>query len=464
MGAAVAAGLAPLLRAVLPSDFPRLHEIGFSFSAAAFAVLSALVASAIAGLIPALRQLSADPRAGLAEENRVTSGVHRITSLRGAMVAAEVALSCVLCFGAVLLVRSAHLLEARDHGFDAAGVLTFRISLPQAAYPDQKNSRAFYQAIVDRWLAIPGVKAAALTTNVPWTGYDENTGFDIPGRPSRPGESIQARFQSADPGMLSALHMRLLQGRWIEPADHADAPPVIVVNETMARRYFDGNAVGRIADMWEAKRRIVGVVADLRDRPADAAAEPAFWFPLTQIPFPNVTAALRTTGDPGSLLPAAKAAIHSLDPELPISDVRTMETITAEALAERRFALWLCEAFALLAMGLAAIGVYGLLTYVVEQRRREIGIRLALGASRAGVVWAVLSNGLALAGAGIIAGLALAPLAGRAISSLLFGVTAADPSTLAAAPSLILLIALLGALAPGWIASRTEPMSALREQ
>src|SRR5262249_3126539 len=149
----------------------------------------------------------------------------------------------------------------------------------------------------------------------PWTGYDENTGFEIPGRPRRPGESMQARFQSADAGMLPSLHMRLLRGRWIEAGDHADAPPVVVINETMARRYFDGDAVGRIADIWDAKRRIVGVVADLRDRPADAAAEPGFWFPMAQMPFPNVTAMLRTSGDPTVLVSAAKSALASLDRE-----------------------------------------------------------------------------------------------------------------------------------------------------
>ena len=464
LGAALAAALVPLLRLVLPADFPRLHEIGFSFAALAFAFAAAILTSAIAGLIPALRQLGSDPRDGLTEENRVTAGIHRVTSLRGALVAAEIALSCVLCFGAVLLVRSGHLLGERDHGFDPAHVLTFRVELPSAAYSDAPQLAAFCQNAVDRWRSLPGVKAAGLTTNVPWTGYDENTSFDIPGRPVRPGESIQARFQAGDPGMLPALHMRLLRGRWIEPTDHADAAKVVVVNDALARRFFDGNPVGRIVDIWDAKRQIVGVVSDLRDRPADSAAEPAFWFPLAQQPFPNVTAVLRTAGDPLGVTSAARAALDSLDRELPISDVRTMETITSEALAERHFALWLCEAFAALAMALAAVGVYGLLTYVVEQRRREIGIRLALGASRGGVVWTILSNGLFLAGVGTVAGLALAPLAGRMISSLLFGVTAGDPSTLAAAPSLILLIAFLGALAPGWIASRTEPMSALREQ
>jgi predicted permease len=322
LGLGVALAFLPVLHLIIPANFPRLHEIRFSWSAAGFALTCALLTSTIAGLIPALRQMGGDPRENLGEDNRMTSGARRITSLRGGLVAAEVALSCILCFAAGLLVRSSGLLGARDHGFDPSGVLTFQLTLPDTAYGKPQQISAFYSEIVNRWKIIPGVRAAGLATNVPWTGYDENTGFDIVGRPARPGESIQSRFQAADPGFLSALRLRLIRGRWIEPGDQAKAPLVVVVNDALAQRYFGGaDPIGRYLDLFGEKRRIAGIVADVRDRPSDAAAEPAFWFPLSQVPFAAVTAVLRTDGNPLSLVSAARAATESLDSELPLAEI-----------------------------------------------------------------------------------------------------------------------------------------------
>src|SRR5258708_115985 len=465
LGLAVALTLLPVLHLIIPADFPRLHEIRFSWTAAGFALTCALLTSAIAGLIPALRQLGGDPRENLSEDNRMTSGAQRITSLRGGLVAAEVALSCILCFAAGPPVGTPPLLGARDHGFDSGGVLTFQLALPNTAYSKPQHASAFYSEIVNRWKNIPGVRAAGLATNVPWTGYDENTSFDIVGRPARPGESIQARFQAADTGFLSALRLRIIRGRWIEAADQATAPPVIIVTDALPHRPFDNDdPIGRYLDLFGEKRRIAGVVADVRDRPSDAAAESAVWFPLSPAPFPAVTAVLRTDGNPLALVSAARAAAESLDSELPLAEVKSMDDIAAVALAERHFALWLCEAFAGLAMVLAAIGMYGMLTYLVEQRRREIGLRLALGSARPGVLWLVLSNGVKLAALGIVAGLLISPVAGRALASMLYGVSVWDAPSLLAAPMLILLVTCLGSLPPGWAAARTEPMKALREQ
>ncbi len=464
-GLVAAAALMPVLHSILPADFPRLHAIRFSWPAGLFAVAVALATSVIAGLLPAMRQIGVDLTEGLSEDPRTSAGSPRTTRLRGALVAAEVALACVLCFGALLLARSSAALGSRDQGFDARGVLTFQLALPPNAYNKPEQLETFYREAERRWSEIPGVRAVGLSTNLPWAGYDENTSFDIEGRAPRPGESIQARFQAANAGFFPALRFRLLQGRFIQPSDHAKAPPVVVVNETLARRFFpDGNALGRYLEIWGDKRRIVGIVADVRDRPADAAAEPGFWWPIAQRPFGLIEVAVRTAGDPMSVLPGVRTALESLDRELPMAEVRSMEDIAARALAERRFALWLCEAFAALAMLLAAIGVYGMLTYIVEQRRREIGIRLALGATRGDVLWLVLSNGVVLAGLGIAGGLAFAPLAGWAMASLLYGVTPGDVVTLATAPLLIAAIALAGSIVPGWVAARSQPMSALRQQ
>jgi macrolide transport system ATP-binding/permease protein len=465
-GLMLSLALIPALRLILPADFPRLHEIGFSWAAASFALIAALITSIVAGLVPALRQIGVDARDGLSEDSRMTSGAHRVTSLRGFLVAAEVALSCVLCFSAVLLVHSSSALAARDNGFDPNGVLTFQLALPEKEYTGKEKVAAFQSALVEKLKSIPGVREAGVSTNLPWTGYNENTSFDIVGRPARPGENIQARYQAADAGYFRALRFRLLKGRLIDPGDQLSAPHVVLINQELARRYFaDTDPIGHYLDMGDGvKNRIVGVVDDVCDQPADLAAEPGFWWPMSQAPFQLFTVALRTDGDPNTLVSTARTAVESLDRELPLAEIRTMEDISATALSERRLALWLCEAFAALAMTLAAIGIYGMLTYLVEQRRREIGIRLALGATRSSVVRMVVSSGLTLAVVGIGVGLLLSPVVGRAFSTLLYGVRVSDALALIAAPLLILLITTLGSLAPGWLASQTEPMSALREQ
>jgi predicted lysophospholipase L1 biosynthesis ABC-type transport system permease subunit len=222
--------------------------------------------------------------------------------------------------------------------------------------------------------------------------------------------------------------------------------------------------VGRFLDSWGARRQIVGVVADIRDRPSDPQAEPAYWFPISQQSFGQVRVALRTSGDPLSMAAAAAAVLRAVDPELPLADIRTMAAIVDAALAERRFALWLFEAFAVLALGLAAVGVYGLLAYLVEQRRKELGIRMALGATRATVVRMVLGDGARLCAAGVAAGLVLVPIAGSGLASFLYSVRSTDPFSLLIASVLIVIVALAASFVPAWSAARCHPMAALREE
>jgi predicted permease len=464
IGLAVAAGLMPALRALLPADFPRLHEIVFRWPDAGFSLVAGLAASVLAGLVAVARETGKDPSEGLHEDSRTASASRGTERLRGGLVAAEMALACVLCFAAGLLMRSSLALEERPHGFRPEGALTFELAFPSQGYDGERRA-AFLTEVVRRFHEIPGVQAAGFSTSLPWTGYDENSSFDIQGYTARPGEDLSARYQAADPEFFDAIGTRLVRGRMISPSDNAKAPKVVVVNEAFSRRYFaHSDALDRIVKIWDHDRRIVGVVEDIRDRPADIAAEPAFWMPLAQEPFGRVEAAIRTSGDPLTLVPAVRAAIHSVDRELPVSMVQSLDSIAAAALAERHFALRVCESFAALALALAGIGVYAMLAYSVEQRRREIGIRLALGATRSNVLAMVFSHGLWLALIGGGAGVLLAPAAGRALASLLYGVTPGDVFMLLAAPILILAITLLGCLAPGWMAVRNEPISALRDQ
>ena len=307
--------------------------------------------------------------------------------------------------------------------------------------------------------------AAGAGSSVPWTGYDDNASFQIPGRPIKRGESIQARYQYATPGYFETLRWPLRTGRFFNDADRADTPLVVVVNEVLARRYFEGtDPVGREINFFGRPRRIVGVVADVRDYPADAEAEPAVWMHSTQEPQSRMSVVVRSSGDALANVVRLRETLAALDPELPVSELRSMDGVAEAALAERRFALLACQAFAGLGLLLAAIGIYGLLIYIVQQRRKELGIRMALGATHSALLWMVTGSGLRLAVAGVAAGLLLTPLAGRAMTALLYGVSSMDVVTLILAPVLILLTALVASAVPGWIAVRSQPMSSLRDQ
>jgi predicted permease len=412
-----------------------------------------------------MRQTRHDPREALQEEPRGASAGRAARRFRAVLVAGEIALAALLCAATLLLARSAHMLGERDHGFSGNGVLAFDLSIPQAAYGNDALRAQLFAEVTGQWRQLPGVEAAGLATDLPWTGYDENSGFRIVGRENTQAVEGQGRYRAASPGYFEALHTKLVRGRNFDDRDHRDSPRVVLINESLAQRYFPGeDPVGHILDVWGARREIVGVVADIRDRPSDPQAVPGYWFPMSQQPFSQVRAVLRTSGDPLAMAPAAAAALRAIDPELPIANIRTMDAIVGAALAERRFALWLFEAFAVLALLLAAVGVYGLLAYLVEQRRKELGIRMALGATRAAIVRMVLGDGVRLCAAGVVAGLVLVPIVGRGLASFLYGVRATDIFSLLTASVVILLVALAASFVPAWAAARCHPMSALRDE
>jgi predicted permease len=463
VGLALAAVMLPVLQTFLPPDFPRAHEIVLRWSVGAFAVASAVISSLSAGLAAALRYARQDPTEALQDGSRSASPGRRGNRLRAALVAAQMTLACVLCFGAVLLLRSSMALAERDPGFSTKNVLTFNLALPGSVYDDQRLAQ-FYRESRRRLREIPGVVEAGFATDVPWTGYDENTNLEIPSYTRRPGESVSARYHGASPGYFEALGTPLLAGRAIDTRDirrERGEPGAIVINHAMARRYFgNGDPLGQaIGSKWT----IVGVVGDVPDRPADVAAVPAYWMALEQKPFGSIRAAVRTTGDSLSLAPSIRAMIASLDPDLAVANVVTMESLAKGALAERRFMLWWSGAFAALALTLGAVGIYSLLSYSAQQRQREIGIRLAMGATRMQVLRQQLISGVAPPSAGVAAGLLAAPAAGRTMESLLYGMTPSDPAALLATAAGILLAAILASLGPAWAAARTNLIAALRD-
>ncbi len=449
----------PLLRQLLPADIPRAHEIALTPTAALFAAGIALATVLIAGLLP-----SGESRV-LDASTRVTGGRDARTR-RTALVAGQIALAGLLCAGALFLLRSYQELGARDHGFKPAGVLTFQLAVPRAGSPNRGDLGRLIETIRQRIEDVPGVASAGASTNLPWSGYDENTNFIIAGRTSTDRDTPGARYQAATPGYFEATGMRLVSGRLFERARDGQGQPLsLIVNDALARRNFPrGDAVGSVVRIFGAPRQIVGVIGDIKDTPADLETPAAFWVPLEQQEFNPIFFAVRVrTGDPASLTAAVTAAVQSVDPELPLADVRTLERRALTALAPRRFALWLFQAFAALALLLSGAGIYGLLAYIVRQRRKELSVRAALGASRAELGRMVLADGVKMAAIGAAGCLLLIPVGGSLLRTFLFNVHAFDLITIAGAPAALLIVSLLASLGPARSATRSNPATALRD-
>jgi predicted permease len=449
----------PLLRQLLPADFPRAHEVALTLKDGAFAAAVALATVLLAGLLPSFG------RDTIAAGQRVTAG-RESRRTRLALVAGEVALAGLLCAGALFLLRSYQEIGARDHGFNAAGVLTFRLALPESSLSKPGDNGRTYDEIRARIAAVPGVASVGATSNLPWSGYDENLSFGVAGRTFDDDKTPGARYQMASPGYFEAAGMRLLGGRVFDRTlDASDRPFTVIVNDALASRYFPaGNAVGSTLNIFKIPYQIIGIAGGITDTPTDLEAKPALWFSLSQRTPSSVFFAVRAArADPATLTAAITAAVHAVDPDVPLADVRTLDRRAAGALASRRFALWLFQAFAGLALALAAAGIYGLLAYLVRQRRKELSIRVALGASRANLWTMVLSDGLKMAAAGALCCLLLIPLGGSLLQAFLYNVKAFDLVTLAGAPAALLLVAFLASLGPARAATRSDPSQALRE-
>jgi macrolide transport system ATP-binding/permease protein len=457
-GLLLANGGLPLLRQLLPTDFPRAHEISLTGMGAAFATAIAIATVLIAGLLP----LGAS---NTLQSPRVTSG-RDSRRLRGVLVAGEITLAGLLCAGALFLLRSYWEIGARDHGFNPAGALTFHLRIPRTGDARPGTLARVYSAILLKIGEIPGVASAGASSNLPWSGYDENSGFEIVGEPADRNNDKGGRYQVATLGYFEAAGMRLLNGRLFDRARDARGQPfTLIVNDALADRYFpNGKALGASLRVAGQNRRIVGVVEGIQDSPADLDTKPAFWFPFEQGEYDSLFFAVRSASmDPASLTPAVTAAIHAVDPELALDEIRTLQSRADSALAGRRFALWLFQSFAILALALAAAGIYGLLAYSVQQRHKEFGIRAALGASRVDLWKMILSDGLKMAYAGAVCCLLLAPLGRSFLRTFLYNVKAFDLWTIAGAPAVLLTVAVLASLGPARSATRSDPAFALRE-
>jgi putative ABC transport system permease protein len=461
--------IAPLLRWA-PADIPRLADTRIDASILLFAVVLSLATGVLFGLAPALSASRPDPQAALAEGSRgSTTGMSR-TRFRTALFVSEVALAFVLVIGSGLLVRS--LLQALSvpPGFQPEGLLSLDVSLPAARYPDDQPRLQFYQPALENLRRLPGVEAATAIYCPPLAGRCWGSVYTLSDRPNPPrGELASAHWNVAEPSYFATVGIPLREGRYLAATDGADAPKVAVVNESFARKWWPkGGALGKqvkqgFPDHPQNAYEIVGVVADVRQEGLDVEPLTEVFIPWAQNPMPGMTFVLRTTVSPMSLAKPAIEAVHAVDPDQSVSHVVPMGEWVSESVAGRRFTTALLGLFGLLALVLASVGIYGVVSFGVAERRREIGIRTALGARPKDVLRLVVGGALRLAAIGMVAGAVVALALSRLLSSLLFGVGPSDPATYGGVAVILSFVVLAACVIPARGALRVDPNTVLRD-
>jgi predicted permease len=444
------------LVALGPAQLPRLHAISVDGRMFLVTAAASLLSALLFGMPPA---------------RAISSGLRRTRPL-GAFVVAEVALAFVLLIGAGLLLRTFAALQRVAPGFNPRGVLTMSTSLSVPKLVGARRYAAFYERFIEKLAQLPGVSAAGASSNLPWTGANDNANFGIEGRPRAPNVNMHAHYQFVTPDYLRTIGVPLVAGRWLTAADHFDAPKVVLVSKTLALEYWRTAAAclgQRIYTFRDATTigqgmTIVGVVGDVKDSPTDALPQPAFYEPFLQSPSFGNLVALRSGSDPATLIPAVRRVAAEMGNDLSIQDIRPMEQVVAAAISSQRFALQMIGIFAAVALALALIGIYGVTSYAASRRAREIAIRLALGARRSDTLRLLLAQGLRLVAAGILAGGLAGLVLTRVLSSLLYGVSSTDPMTFAAAGAILAGVGTAACFAPARRALGIDPMEVLRHE
>jgi predicted permease len=468
IGIVIAVGAVRLLLSLAP-DIPRLGEVGVDGTVLAFAFAVSVLTALVFGTLPALRAARPD-LAGALKEGGARGGSRRgIVRTRHALVAAEVAMSLTLLAGAGLLLRSFRSLLDEGVGLEVDRVLTLDVQLGDDAYTDSTRA-PFFEELVDRIATQPGVESAAAITALPLSGMGIGTSFFDPDRPlPAAGDRPVGDIRPVHREYHATMGVPLLAGRFFDAGDGADAPTVVVISQATADEVFrDLDPLGRrIAMPWgdTLVAEVIGVVADVRhDGPGTTSRSKLYWDHRQFADFSFMTLVVRTTGDPGSVLPAIRREIRALDPDLPIYNVRTMESYLSDSVARNRFALLAFTAFAAVALVLSVVGVYGVLSYAVSLRAREIGIRVALGAGGETIGGMVLRQGAIVATIGLVAGLAGAIILTRFLGGLLYGVSPTDPLTLGFMTALLFGTAIAASWIPARRAARTDPAAVLRSE
>lgn len=462
------------IHSFLPGDIVRNKSIGIDQWVLAFTLAVSVVTGIFSALAPAWFGTNPNLNQTLKESGKqVTSGFLR-KSLRASLVISEVALALVLLVGAGLLVKSFVRLQQVDPGFKPDNVLTMMISLPSKKYADGKQKNDFFQQALERINSIGGVKVAGAVTDLPFSGSRSRSSFQIEGRPSTdPNDDYTADNRVVSPNYFNAMGMTLLEGRDFTERDNKEAQGAIVINQSLARIFFPNeNPLGKRINIGTPEetefygkpvwREIVGVVADIKHQDLQAESKPEMYIPFLQHPAGRLMVVVRQTAGATNPTTAIREAIQSIDKDLPVFGVNTMERRLSQSILPQRLNMWLISIFAATALVLAAIGLYGVMSYSVAESTREIGIRMALGARPADVLKLIISQGMKVLLIGLAIGLGAAFALTRLMGSLLFGVTATDAVTFISVSVLLAVVALLACFIPARRAARVDPMVALR--
>ena len=458
------------LKAAAPPNLPRVDRIGLDVVALGFTAVASLLTGALFGVVPALRASSTSVNGALTAGGRAGIGGGRGDRLRGVLVLTQVALALLLLVGSGLLLRTFERLQRVELGFDETGVLTAQIVLPTAKYQGGQRQYAFFRELRGRVAALPGVETVGLSTDVPLDGgYGYNT-FSIVGRPSEaPTDAAQDAVPTvAEAEYFDALEIPLLAGRMFGAQDTENAPRVALVNREMMQKHFAGKSpVGERITFGNPNdtsgwRTIVGVVGSTRLEAVGQESYPQIYIPMAQNPTSNTYVVVRTAGEATLLAPALRRELAALDPAQPLSDVKSMEQRVASSIEQSKLNSVLTGLFAVVALALASIGIYGVISYAVAQRTREIGIRMALGATRSDVLKLIVRQGMTPAALGVLIGVVASLAVTRLMGKLLYGVSATDPVVFGAVCALLSIVAFGACVAPARRASRVDPNVALR--
>jgi putative ABC transport system permease protein len=455
------------LVALSPPALIDLKSVGVSLPVLAFTLGLSLMTGIVFGLIPSLEATRFDLQDSLKEGGKNvggTAGSHRVRSL---FVVTQVALALVLLVGAGLLLKSFNRLQSVDPGFDANNLLTMRVTLPFAKYQEDSKRIDFFKKALEQVRAIPGVEAAGAINSPPFTGLYPGTNVEVDGQKLPPGEELKTGVCVTDANYFATMQIPLKQGRMYTEQEATEMRHVVLVNEEFVRKNLGGqDPLGRRLTIYmkddNVPTEIIGVVADHKHLALDVPIEPMVYWPYAELVYTGMTLMIRTRGDAATVAPAARNVIRSLDPRQPIGEVATMEKLLSTSVARSRFSASLLTVFSFVALVMAAVGIYGVMSYSVLQRTHEIGVRMALGAQRLDVLKLVVKKGIVLGVVGVAAGLAASFGLTRLISTLLFEVTATDAATFTAVSVGLFLVTLIACYVPARRATRVDPLKALR--